>query len=395
MSRAERRALVERENPALPVSQQCRLLAVSRSSVYRRPAEVSEEDRVIMALIDRQYLARPYYGSRRMAAWLATQGHLVNRKRVQRLMRLIGRVAIYQRPNTSKAAMAHKVYPYLLGGLAIERINQVWCSDVPYIPMAKGFLYLVVIMDWVSRAVLAWRLFNTLGADFCIEALEEALSQYGRPEIFNTDQGSQFTSDDFTGTLKHHGITISMDGKGRCMDNIFVERLWRSLKYEEVYLKAYATVAEAKAGIGAWLSFYNEERQHQSLGYRTPRQIYEEGLWVCGRSALPNGSASPASSEVGEIRNVVRTGFECADSSRFSESTAARAFLSGPFWGPVRATIPLAAGSMQMPRGRFWLANVASALIWAPMLLFIAPPSDSPSLSGFRVRSRKNPGFQP
>ena len=188
MSRAERRALVERENPALPVSQQCRLLAVSRSSVYRRPAEVSEEDRVIMALIDRQYLARPYYGSRRMAAWLATQGHLVNRKRVQRLMRLIGRVAIYQRPNTSKAAMAHKVYPYLLGGLAIERINQVWCSDVTYIPMAKGFLYLVVIMDWVSRAVLAWRLSNTLGADFCIEALEEALSQYGRPEIFNTDQ---------------------------------------------------------------------------------------------------------------------------------------------------------------------------------------------------------------
>ena len=250
MSRAERRALVERENPALPVSQQCRLLAVSRSSVYRRPAEVSEEDRVIMALIDRQYLARPYYGSRRMAAWLATQGHLVNRKRVQRLMRLIGLVAIYQRPNTSKAAMAHKVYPYLLGGLAIERINQVWCSDVTYIPMAKGFLYLVVIMDWVSRAVLAWRLSNTLGADFCIEALEEALSQYGRPEIFNTDQGSQFTSDDFTGTLKHHGITISMDGKGRCMDNIFVERLWRSLKYEEVYLKAYATVAEAKAGIG-------------------------------------------------------------------------------------------------------------------------------------------------
>ena len=304
MSRAERRALVERENPALPVSQQCRLLAVSRSSVYRRPAEVSEEDRVIMALIDRQYLARPYYGSRRMAAWLATQGHLVNRKRVQRLMRLIGRVAIYQRPNTSKAAMAHKVYPYLLGGLAIERINQVWCSDVTYIPMAKGFLYLVVIMDWVSRAVLAWRLSNTLGADFCIEALEEALSQYGRPEIFNTDQGSQFTSDDFTGTLKRHAITISMDGKGRYMDNIFVERLWRSLKYEEVYLNAYATVAEAKASIGAWLTFYNEERQHQSLGYRTPRQIYEEGLWICG-SASPNGTASPASRASSESREML------------------------------------------------------------------------------------------
>jgi putative transposase len=161
--------------------------------------------------------------------------------------------------------------------------------------MAKGFLYLVVIMDWASRAVLAWRLSNTLGADFCVEALEEALSRYGRPEIFNTDQGSQFTSDDFTGTLKRHGVMISMDGKGRCMDNIFVERLWRSLKYEEVYLNAYATVAEAKAGIDAWLRFYNEERQHQSLGYRTPRQIYEEGLWICGRSALPTGSASPAS----------------------------------------------------------------------------------------------------
>jgi putative transposase len=295
MSRAQRRAMVERANPVLPVSQQCRLLAVSRAAVYRKPAAVSAADLAIMALIDRQYLARPYYGSRRMAAWLATQGHLVNRKRVQRLMRLLGLAAIYQRPNTSKPAAAHKVYPYFLGGLAIERVNQVWCSDVTYIPMAKGFVYLVVIMDWVSRAVLAWRLSNTLGADFCVEALEEALGRYGRPEIFNTDQGSQFTSDDFTGTLKRHGVMISMDGKGRCMDNIFVERLWRSLKYEEVYLNAYATVAEAKAGIDAWLSFYNEERQHQSLGYRTPRQIYEKGLWICGRSALPTGSASPAS----------------------------------------------------------------------------------------------------
>jgi putative transposase len=296
--------MVERENPGLPISQQCRLLAVSRSAVYRKPAEVSANDLVIMALIDRQYLARPYYGSRRMVAWLATQGHVVNRKRVQRLMRLLGLVAIYQRPHTSKPATAHRIYPYLLGGLAIERVNQVWCSDVTYIPMAKGFLYLVVIMDWVSRAVLAWRLSNTLGADFCVEALEEALDRYGRPEIFNTDQGSQFTSEDFIGTLKDHGVTISMDGKGRCMDNIFVERLWRSLKYEEVYLNAYATVAEAKAGIGAWLDFYNTERQHQSLGYRTPRQIYQEGLWICGRSALPTGCASPtsrASSESGEM----------------------------------------------------------------------------------------------
>jgi putative transposase len=234
MSGAERRALVEREAPALPVSRQCRLLALSRSSLYRRPAEINEEDGTIMALIDRQYLVRPYYGSRRMAAWLATQGHAVNRKRVQRLMRLAGLLAIYQRPNTSKPAPAHKIYPYLLGGIAIERVNQVWCADVTYIPMAKGFLYLVVIMDWVSRAVLAWRLSNTLGAEFCVEALEEAFSLHGRPAIFNTDQGSQFTSDDFTGTLERHKVTISMDGKGRYMDNIFIERLWRSLKYEEV-----------------------------------------------------------------------------------------------------------------------------------------------------------------
>ena len=304
MSRAARRALIERADPVLPVSQQCRLLAVSRSSVYRKPAEVSEADRAIMALIDRQYLARPYYGSRRMAAWLTTQGRVVNRKRVQRLMRLMGLVAIYQRPNTSKPAPANKVYPYLLGGLTIARINQVWCADITYIPMAKGFLYLVAVMDWHSRAVLAWRLSNTLGADFCVEALEEALAHHARPEIFNTDQGCQFTSTEFTGVLEDCSITISMDGKGRCMDNIFVERLWRSLKYEEVYLHAYASVAEAKAGIGAWLRFYNEERQHQSHGYRTPRQIYQEGLWICGRSALPTGCASPASrasSENGEM----------------------------------------------------------------------------------------------
>jgi putative transposase len=203
MSRAERRALIDREAPGLPVSRQCRLLSVSRASVYRRPAKINEEDCAIMALIDRQYLARPYYGSRRMAAWLATQGHVVNRKRVRRLMRLAGLAAIYQRPNTSKPAPAHKIYPYLLGGIAIERVNQVWCADVTYIPMAKGFLYLVVIMDWVSRAVLAWRLSNTLGAEFCVEALEEALARHGQPAIFNTDQGSQFTSDDFTGTLQN------------------------------------------------------------------------------------------------------------------------------------------------------------------------------------------------
>ena len=227
-----------------------------------------------MALIDRQYLARPYYGSRRMAAWLATQGHVVNRKRVQRLMRLAGLVAIYQRPNTSKPAPAHKIYPYLLGGISIERVNQVWCADVTYIPMARGFLYLVVIMDWVSRAVLAWRLSNTLGAEFCVEALEEALSRYGRPEIFNTDQGSQFTSDDFTGTLERHAVTISMDGKGRYMDNIFVERLWRSLKYEEVYLNAYASVARLALRSANTSLFTTVRRPHSSLDGKTPDQAY-------------------------------------------------------------------------------------------------------------------------
>src|ERR1700724_350751 len=247
MSRAKRRAMVERADPTLSLSQQCRLLAVSRASVYRRPPEVSEQDRTIVALIDRQYLARPYYGSRRMVAWLATQGHVVNRKRVRRLMRLAGLVAIYQRPNTSTPAVGHKIYPYLLGGLSIERVNQVWCSDVTDIPMAKGFLYLVVIMDWVSRAVLAWRLSNTLGAEFCVAALEQALSQYGRPEIFNTDQ------------------SLPSRRRGAATWTTSSSRLWRSHKYEEAYLNAYASVAEAEAGIGSWLGFYNQERQHQRL----------------------------------------------------------------------------------------------------------------------------------
>ena len=297
--------MIDRAHSTLSISRQCALLGVSRATVYRRPRPVRAEDLRLMELIDRQYLARPYYGSRRMAAWLATQGHGVNRKRVQRLMRLMGLVAIYQRPNTSKPAPEHPKYPYLLSGLSIERANQVWCSDVTYIPMAKGFVYLVVIMDWYSRAVLAWRLSNTLHADFCVEALEEALRRFGRPDIFNTDQGSQFTSTDFTDVLKAHDIKISMDGKGRCMDNIFVERLWRSLKYEEVYLHAYPSVPQAKAGIGAWLHFYNEERLHQTHGYRTPRQVYEAQCpWTSGRSAAPSGSASPtsrASSEGGEM----------------------------------------------------------------------------------------------
>ena len=276
MSRVRRREMVDREHPELSVVRQCSLLGISRSSVYSRSDEADEYELELMSLIDRQYLVRPYYGSRRMTVWLRTQGHWVNRKRVQRLMRLMGIEAVYRRPNTSKPSLQHKVYPYLLRGAEINRINQVWACDITYIPMARGFMYLVVIMDWYSRYVLSWRLSNTLDADFCVDALEEALSK-GRPEIFNTDQGSQFTSDAFTGMLLEHDIQISMDGKGRYLDNIFVERLWRSVKYEEVYLKAYENVDEAKAGIGTFLDFYNDERPHQSLGYQTPYQVFEAG----------------------------------------------------------------------------------------------------------------------
>jgi len=292
--------MIDRAHPTLSVSRQCQLLEVSRASVYRRPAPVSTEDLRLMELIDRQYLARPFYGSRRMAAWLITQGFPVNRKRVQRLMRLMG--LIYQRPNTSKAAPEHAKYPYLLGGLTIDRVNQVWCTDITYIPLAKGFIYLVAIMDWHSRAVLAWRTSNTLHADFCVEALEEALRRFGKPEIFNSERqratGSSAGASPGQPVHQHRlhrrAEAIKISGKGRCMDNIFVERLWRSLKYEDIYLHAYASVVEARAGIGAWLHFYNDERLHQAHGYRTPRQIYQEQCpWTGGRLAVPNGSASP------------------------------------------------------------------------------------------------------
>jgi putative transposase len=288
--------MIERGAPALSVARQCGLVGVSRSSVYYAPVPAAAEELALMALIDRQYLTTPFYGSRRMAAWLAGQGHAVNRKRVQRLMRLMGLEAIYRRPRTSVPAADHRVYPYLLRGLAIERINQVWAADITYIPMARGFLYLVAIMDWVSRYVLAWRLSNTLDAAFCLDALEAALALQ-QPDIFNTDQGSQFTSQAFTGMLEGQGVRISMDGKGRFSDNIFVERLWRSVKYEEVYLHAYDTGAAAHAGLARYFRFYNDQRQHQALGYRTPRQVFEAGagLWICGRSAARTGCASPAS----------------------------------------------------------------------------------------------------
>ena len=260
---------------ALPVTRQCQLLALNRSSVYYQPTGVSDEDLRLMWRIDEMHLQRPFYGSRRIRDWLQDEGVAINRKRVQRLMRQMGITALYPKANTSRPGKGHKIYPYLLRGLEIDRPNQVWAADICYVPMARGFVYVVAIMDWYSRKVLSWRVSNTMDADFCVEALEEAIRRYGAPEIFNTDQGAQFTSEAFTGVLKAAGIRISMDGKGRWVDNVFVERLWRSLKYEEVYLKAYETVAEARQGMGNYFRFYNHERRHQSLDRQTPDQVYE------------------------------------------------------------------------------------------------------------------------
>jgi len=265
--------MITRESE-LPITRQCQLLKLNRSTVYYQPKPASEEDLKLMRRIDEMHLKRPFYGSRRIRDWLWEEGHDINRKRVQRLMRQMGITAIYPKAKTSKPGKGHKIYPYLLRNLVIDRPNQVWAADISYVPMAKGFVYLVAIMDWYSRRVLSWRLSNTMDSDFCVDALEEALSQYDSPEIFNTDQGAQFTSEAFTGVLKEAGVDISMDGKGRWMDNVFVERLWRSVKYEEVYLKAYESVAEARAGIGTYLKFYNSERRHQGINRQTPDQVY-------------------------------------------------------------------------------------------------------------------------
>jgi len=271
---ADKRSMIEREPGKLSISRQCDLLEVSRSGYYYQPKGPSRLDLELMMLIDRQYLKTPFYGSRKISQWLERVLQCpVNRKRVQRLMRLMGIEAIYQKTNTSRPATGHKVYPYLLKGLEIDRPGMVFAADITYIPMRRGFLYLVAVMDWFSRYVLAWRLSNTLDVHFCLEALEEALGK-GKPDIFNIDQGAQFTSAKFTGMLLDYGIKISMDSKGRFMDNIFVERLWRSLKYEEVYLKAYETGAEAKAGITSYMNFYNHERLHEALGYRTAWEVH-------------------------------------------------------------------------------------------------------------------------
>lgn len=249
---------------------------MNRSGLYYQPRGESAESLKLMRLIDEEYTRRPFFGSRRMMLRLHEQGYPVGRHRVRRLMAVLGLQAVYPKPRLSQPGEGHKIYPYLLDGVAITRVNQVWSTDITYIRMAGGFVYLVAVMDWFSRFVLSWALSLTLEADFCVDALQRAL-RWGRPEIFNSDQGSQFTSDEFTGVLAQRGVAISMDGRGRCLDNIFIERLWRSLKYEEVYLREYTRVPEARTGIGNWFRFYNHQRFHQSLSYRTPAAVFQSG----------------------------------------------------------------------------------------------------------------------
>jgi len=259
---------------ALPLTRQSWILELSRSSLYYEAVPISQCDLELMRLIDEIHMKYPFYGSRRIRNELRDLGHEVGRGHVSTLMQKMGIRALYQKPRLSVPHPDHKVYPYLLRGMEISRANHCWAADITYLPMARGFCYLVAIMDWASRRVLAWRLSNTLDASFCSEALEEAIRKYGTPEIFNTDQGSQFTSEAFTGILNTHGISISMDGRGRWVDNVFVERLWRSVKYEEVYLKAYGSIAEAKRGLAAYFEFYNSRRRHQGLDDRTPAEVY-------------------------------------------------------------------------------------------------------------------------
>lgn len=264
----------------MALARQCHLLAVTRSVVYaqkkRQQKDVDENDRLLLQLLDEEYTRHPFYGSRRMTTYLCGLGHAVNRKRVQRLMQTLGLVGMAPGPNTSKPHPQHKIYPYLLRGVDIIRPNQVWSTDITYIRLPRGFVYLVAIIDWYSRKILSWRLSNTMDAGFCVDCLEEAITAYGIPEIFNSDQGSQFTSDAFTGILIKNEVTISMDGRGRALDNIFVERLWRTVKYEEVYLKQHDSLQSLLMGLTDYFIFYNEERRHQSLGYKTPDVVYQK-----------------------------------------------------------------------------------------------------------------------
>jgi putative transposase len=267
------RPLVEPGHPELSVRRQCQLLGLSRSGFYYTPAAETPENLELMRLIDRQYTARPFYGSRRMTAWLRSQGHGVNRKRVQRLLGIMGLEAIHPKPRRRGDGRGHRVYPYLLRGVTVERPDQVWSADITYLPLAGGFMYLAATIDWFSRYVVAWKLSNTLDGAFCRDMLDEALGR-GTPEVFNTDQGVQFTAEAFTGRLESAGVAVSMDGRGRAADNVFVERLWRTVKYEDVYLRGYETVPELERGMAAYLGFYNHERLHQSLGYKAPADVY-------------------------------------------------------------------------------------------------------------------------
>jgi putative transposase len=281
MSVPDRRALLDRDHAQLSVRRQCELLGIARSGVYRLPRPANDNALGVMRRLDELFTQWPFLGSRRLARLLRDEGHAINRKRVQRLMRMMGIAALGPKPRTTKPAPGHKVYPYLLRDLVIDRPNQVWAADITYIPIGRGFLYLVAVMDWASRAVLSWRLSNTMDASFCVEALEEALARFGKPGIFNTDQGSQFTGGDFIGVLSKAEIRISMDGRGRWMDNVFIERLWRSLKYEDIYLKGYADGREAKLGIAQWVAFYNTSRPHMALDHRTPMAVWREGITGC------------------------------------------------------------------------------------------------------------------
>ncbi len=282
--------MIDSGEPKLSLVRQCHLVSISRSSYYYEGSGESDLNLELMRRIDEQFLETPFYGSRQMARWLRRQGYVVSRKRVQRLMRKMGLEALYQRPRTTVPHPDHEIYPYLLRGREVVRANEVWCSDITYIPLRRGFLYLVAIQDWASRKVLAWRLSNTMDASFCVEALQEALDIYGTPEIFNTDQGSQFTSLEFTQVLKDAGVKISMDGKGCWMDNVFIERLWRSLKYECIYLHDFETGSEASAGTRWWMNFYNAERAHSSLDDRTPDEAYSD-LGGALTSSLRSSSA--------------------------------------------------------------------------------------------------------
>ena len=269
----------------LPVTRQCRILQLARSTAYYAPAPISAEELALMRRIDELHLEHPFAGARMLRDMLNREGHRIGRKHVRTLMNKMGIEALYRKPNTSQRQAAHPIYPYLLRGLTIDRPNQVWATDITYIPMRRGFVYLVAVMDWATRKVLSWRVSNTLTTDFCLDAVREAIARHGVPEIFNTDQGSQFTSGEFTGLLKEHGIKISMDGKGCWRDNVFVERLWRSVKYEEVYLRAYDSVSEARASLGRYLNFYNAKRPHSSLAARTPDQAYFSAMPALDRAA--------------------------------------------------------------------------------------------------------------